>query len=228
MFKKYYICIVNILIGNVEQSVEGRGNELISKSIVGESKEFNKLYQWNLFILFFSLKRFMCTVCTCVWDELMSMELSRDQKRSRLLCSWSDRPTGICEPPDARPGNWTLEVQQALSTAELLLLPIFTHFHGRRKPWASPTQNRLEASPLSVLGLPFTICTAVCNQHWTRVIWSFEIDTKNECPLVAVPASTKPFTNTLARCKMTFKICFLRKEKSHSRLTAKNLQLKLP
>lgn len=45
MFKKYDICIVNILIGNVEQSVEGRGNELISKSIVGESKEFNKLYQ---------------------------------------------------------------------------------------------------------------------------------------------------------------------------------------
>lgn len=88
--------------------------------------------------------------------------------------------------------------------------------------------EKTEASPLSVLGLPFTICTAVCNQHWTRVIWGFEIDTKNECPLVAVPASTKPLTNTLARCKMTFKICFLRKEKSHSRLTAKNLQLKLP
>lgn len=45
MLKKYYVCIVNILIGNVGQSVEGRGDELTSKSIVGESKEFNKLYQ---------------------------------------------------------------------------------------------------------------------------------------------------------------------------------------
>lgn len=88
------------------------------------------------------------------------------------------------------------------------LLPTFTHFPGRRKPWASPTQNRQRP--------PYSTCEAcpipsVCNQHRTRVIRGFEIDTKIECPLVAVPASTKPLTNTLARCKMTFKICFLRK-----------------
>lgn len=141
------------------------------------------------------------------------MELSRDQKRSWLLCSWSDRLMGICEPLDVSTGNWTWVLQKCSKHSQLLSYfscPFLLTFKAGETLSESHTE-KTEVSPLIVLGLSFTICTAVCNQHWTRVIWGFEIDTKNECPLVAVPASTKPLTNTLARCKMTFKICFLRK-----------------
>lgn len=56
MLKKYYICIVNILIGNVGQSVEGRGNELVNL-LWGNPKNLTNCISEIYSFSFFSFKK---------------------------------------------------------------------------------------------------------------------------------------------------------------------------